>query len=323
MINPAAIVEIWRGDAIESRHEVDVVLASTDGVIDAWGEATRPVIARSAIKSIQALPLLTTGAAERFDVSNDELALACASHSGEPEHTAAVEAWLHRLGLSADDLECGADEPIGLAAQQAFHRAGSVKTALLNCCSGKHTGFLTIARHLDVDTAGYIAADHPVQELVAEAIGVMTGAAVTPVGVDGCGIPVHGIPADRLAAAMARLASPTGLDPAIVAAANTLTGLLPSRAFWVSGTDRFEHKLEQVALEPVVAKTGAEGVFMGAFPDRGVGFALKARDGTRRAAEAALDALLSHLHITTAPVTTGELVNKAGKVSGRTVARLA
>lgn len=312
-----------RGDVVESSHEVDICVADRTGaLLHCWGDPDRPVIARSAIKSLQALPLITTGAAARFGVTDDELALACASHSAEPEHVRQVTAWLDRLGLDSSHLECGPDVPLGAAAVRTFWADGQSPNQIANCCSGKHAGFLTVAMHLGEPTAGYIQPDHVVQQQVAEAVRVMTSVDSDPCGVDGCGIPVHALPLQSLAMGMARLVDPVDVPEPWRSAAQRMASALTERAFLVSGLDRFEVKLQDAANEPVISKTGAEGVFMGALPDRGLGFALKARDGARAASEAALSALMVALEVVESPVVEPLVHNKAGTVSGSVLAEL-
>lgn len=310
-------IEITRGGAVESVHTVHAVIADRDGTVQAWGDRRRPTIARSAIKSIQALPLTATGAAEAYDLGSRELALACASHSAEPEHVARVLAWLARLGLSEDDLECGPDRPLGRAARRHFYETGAAKRRVLNCCSGKHTGFLTLAMHLGYPTAGYIKRASPVQDRVTGAIEAMTGLDLSnvPSGIDGCGIPVFALPIERLAFAMARLVDPVHL-PDDLAAATVPIVEAAQLAFWVAGTGRTEMHVTRAATEPVVIKTGAEGMFMAALPARGLGIALKAADGASRASQAAIKALLRHLDVLPALGGPVEILNKAGDVSG-------
>ncbi|MGH1489695.1 MAG: asparaginase [Acidimicrobiales bacterium] len=290
-------VELTRGAIVESAHRVDVAVVGTDGPLLTWGDVERPVIARSSLKFIQTLPLLRTGAAERFDVSQQEIALAASSHSGEKPHIEAVRAWLARLGLDASALECGSTVPLGAAAAIEHHREHGEPAAIINCCSGKHAGFLTVARHLDIDHVGYIEPDHPVQQLVTEAVAELTGEQLdeqTP-GRDGCGIPTYGIPLNGLATAMARLVNPGRLEPATAAAAERLIDAAIGREFWVSGTGRHEVTLAELSTEPILVKTGAEGVFMAALPERGIGIALKVVDGAVRASEAAISATLARL----------------------------
>ena len=311
-------IEVRRGDVVESVHRVHAVIADRNGSLSSWGDRQRPTIPRSAIKSIQALPIVTTGAADALAVTQNELALACASHSGEPEHVKAVLGWLDRLGLSEADLECGPDVPMGTDAKKEFYASGREPSPIYNCCSGKHAGFLTVARHLGHGTVGYVERSAQVQQLVTEAIGSLTGLDLSeaPWGHDGCGIPVFALPLERLAFAMARLVDPVDLHDDLAAAAERLVEAA-QRAFWVSGTDRTEVAVTDAALEPVVLKTGAEGVFMVGLPERGVGLALKVADGASRAARAAVRAVLGHLDVLDADASgTPPLRNKAGREVG-------
>ncbi len=319
-------VELTRGDVVESRHEIDVVIADRSGPAVVWGDPDRSVIPRSAIKFVQALPLLTTGAAKRFDVSDIELALACSSHSGERAHVEAVLAWLDRIGCGESDLECGPSVPIGEQAAADHHRSGAAASAILNCCSGKHAGFLTVARHLGLDTEGYIRPDHPVQRMVTGSIEELTGYRLDSQrpGIDGCGIPTFAIPLSGLATAMSRLVTGDGLDNVSAAAAERIVNAYQGRQFWVSGTGRHEVILGDAIDEPFVAKIGAEGVFMVGLPNRGLGIALKAADGASRACEAAVSATLAWLGVLgsnggdgPSPAQALELKNKAGTVIGQ------
>ncbi|MGF1596396.1 MAG: asparaginase [Acidimicrobiales bacterium] len=312
-------VTATRAGVVESVHRVHAVVADRYGRLQVWGDRRRPTIARSAIKSIQALPIVVSGAAAAFDLADHELALACASHSGESEHVVAVTAWLRRLGLSEEDLECGPDRPLGTSARRAFIAAGGELRPILNGCSGKHAGFLTVARHLGAPMAGYIDASSAVQRHVTATVGHLTGVdlATVPTGVDGCGIPVHVLPLERLAFAMARLVDPVDLDDDVAAATPRIVAAA-QLAFWVAGPGRTESWVADHAVEPVVVKTGAEGVFMAALPERGLGLALKVDDGTPRASRAAVKRLLAELGALDdgrggQPVA---IVNKAGREVG-------
>ncbi|MEM8925601.1 MAG: asparaginase [Actinomycetota bacterium] len=310
------VVDVVRGEVVESSHVVHAVVADRHGTLQTWGDGRRPTIARSAIKSVQALPLVTTGAADAFEVSETELALACSSHSAEPAHVDAVAAWLDRIGLSEDDLECGPDSPIGPELHPDYVASGLVKEPRYNGCSGKHAGFLTVLRHVGADTAGYIHRCSPIQQMVTAATETLTGVelgAQQP-GIDGCGIPVFAVPLENLAFAMARLVDPVDLPDDVAAAAPRVVAAA-RRSFWVAGTGRTEHGIEQVATEPVVVKAGAEGVFMGALPERGLGVAVKSADGTARASHTAVRTLLAELGAIPA-FEPEEVVNKAGARTG-------
>ncbi|MEM7339309.1 MAG: asparaginase [Actinomycetota bacterium] len=312
-------IEATRGGGIESAHRIHAIVADRHGRLDTWGDRERPTIPRSAIKTIQAIPILTSGAGDACGVSEEELALACASHSGETEHVEAVMSWLDRIGLAEADLECGPDLPLGKAARRAAFTHGTEASPIFNCCSGKHAGFLAVARYLGHPTAGYIDRESPTQHLVTEALATFTDLDLDSMvsGIDGCGIPVFALPLERLAFAMARLVDPVDL-PEPEATATVPVVSAAQRAFWVSGTGRTETKLAARATEPVVAKAGAEGVFMAALPDRGLGMVVKAEDGTARASHLAITGLLSRLG---AIAIDGEmaaqvLTNKAGTEIG-------
>ncbi len=320
------LVELSRGPWVESVHRVDAVVAGPNGRSTAWGDHDRPVIARSALKFVQALPLLRTGAADRYEVSDRELVLACSSHSGEPPHVEAVRSWLHRLGLDEGALDCGEDVPLGAEAAIEHHRHGRGPSPLLNCCSGKHAGFLTVARHLGVDPAGYIEPDHPVQLLVTEAVEQLTGQSLRghEPGRDGCGIPAFAVPLVALADAMRKLVTPgqlSAIDEATRPAGARLIDAVVGQEFWISGTGRHEVTLGRQVTEPLLVKTGAEGVFMAALPARGIGMALKVADGAGRAAEVAISALLAELGVLGPEAVERAIHNKAGTEVGRMTVR--
>ena len=295
------IVEVRRGNAIESTHQVHAVVATVDGPTRVWGDGDRLTMPRSSIKSIQVLPMLALGAADAYDVTEDEIALASSSHNAESAHTAAVEAWLTRIGLSPDSLECGPSDPIHTESARDLYRGGTEPGRIHNCCSGKHAGFLTLAQHLaDQDgyaLPGYLSPTHAVQQRVREAQEMLTGVDLrsqTPV-IDGCGIPVFEFPLGSLALAMARLVTPESLPEPLRDPAARVVAALPSRSFLVSGTGRADYVLTEAATEPLIIKGGAEGVSMGVLVERGVGFALKCEDGNGRGVEEAVAGVLHHL----------------------------
>lgn len=311
-------ISVTRDPVVESVHHVDAVVADQAGTRLTWGDADRPTLARSGLKPIQALPLIRTGAADRFMVSDDELALACASHNAEPGHVSAVEGWLARIGLAPSDLECGPALPRITNDLTAHLRAGRGQEPICNNCSGKHAGFLSVAQHLGIDHRGYLEPAHPVQRLVSEAISEFCRVDLsgqTP-GRDGCGIPTWSIPLSDLAGAMARLVDPVDLDGSWAEPARRLAAVLPSRAWLMSGTDRHEVVVAGRATEPVIIKAGAEGVFMAALPERGLGLAVKAADGAARAAEVAISSVLAHLGALPGDAVAKPVTNVAGLVVG-------
>lgn len=289
-------VEVWRGPRVESRHRVDAVVVDAAGAVRlAIGEIDRPIYPRSAIKPFQALALLETGAADAFAVDDAELALACASHSGETFHVERVDGWLARLGLRDADLACGPHPPIADGAAAALLAAGRTSRRAHNNCSGKHAGMLTVCRHMGWPTRGYERMEHPLQRRIAEDLAALIGIErLEDPGVDGCSLPAHVMPLRGLALAAARLADPSALSDGRAAALRRISEAMRAHPDLVAGTGRACTVLMR-ALPEVILKTGAEGVFMAALPSRGLGLALKAEDGAGRAAEMALTALLDRL----------------------------
>ncbi len=305
----------------ESEHVVDCAIWSPNGLEMAFGDVSRPVIPRSSIKPIQVMPVVTSGAASAFDFSDEDIALATASHSAEVAHLQRVEAILKRIGLDPSSLGCGATRPVSEVETDRVLRSGEPFQRIHNCCSGKHAGFLAIAQHLGIDPVGYLHPDHDVQRLVTTAIETFTGVDLSDQapGVDGCGIPTHAIPLERLAASMFTLVRPTEeseLDEAHVHAADRVARALEAHPFWMSGTDRCEVILAERSNEPLISKVGAEGVYMAALPDRGFGIALKARDGARRAADTAMEAVLTELGVLSPGAPVHTVTNSAGTVVG-------
>jgi L-asparaginase II len=321
------LVEVLRGEMVESRHcGAYAVVDAAGGVVLAQGDIEHPVYPRSAIKPLQALPLIETGAADRFGLGVKEIALACASHNGTAPVVAGVEAWLARIGLGPGDLECGVDPPIDQAAAQALIRAGQPFSALHNNCSGKHAGFLTTARHLGEPTRGYIAWDHPVQQRILGVLEQMSGLdlSAAPRGIDGCGIPVIGMPLGNLALAMARLGDPVDLPEHRAVATRRVREAMAAEPYFVAGSGRFCSTLMAVTGAAVTVKTGAEGVFAAALPTLGLGIALKVDDGASRASEVALAGLLRHLGLLSpaqqealGPLLSPSVLNRAGRETGR------
>src|SRR5688572_19132567 len=272
MSNPV-LVEVMRGDRVESRHRGAIVVADTDGAsVFAVGNVDAPVFPRSAVKAMQALPLIETGAADAFGFGTRELALSQASHGGEPQHVAGVSAMLQAIGLGEADLECGAHMPSHAASARALIGEGREPGQLHNNCSGKHANFLAVARQLGVDHQGYIAARHPVQELVRAALESLTGATHDPAhcGIDGCSIPTYAVPLKALARGFARFASGEGLGSERGAAARRVYDAAVGAPYFIAGRGRFCTEAMQLLGGAALLKTGAEGVFCAAMP--GLGF---------------------------------------------------
>jgi L-asparaginase II len=303
MPHPPLIIDVTRGTLVESRHRCIAAVAGPDGgVVRSWGDIEQPIYGRSAIKPLLALALVETGAADAFGLGDAEIALACASHSGEPRHVETVRAWLRRIGLSAADLECGAHMPYDEPSMRALVAAGQAPDATHNNCSGKHTGFLTTAVHLGEPTRGYIRYEHPVQQrllgVLEQTCGLDLSAA--PRGVDGCGIPTIGIPLGNTAMAMARLADPVELPPERAMAAKRVVAAMMAEPYMVGGRGEFASVLMEGAAGKLALKPGAEGVYAGILPGLGLGICVKAEDGTSRAAQVAVGQILEELGVFTA-----------------------
>ena len=302
---PPLEVAVRRGGVIESRHHVHAAIATADGgVVATHGRADRPTFARSAVKAIQALALVETGAADHFGFGPEALALACSSHSGTPLHAATAAAMLAALGLDETALACGAHWPLHDASARDLARSAAAPSSLHNNCSGKHAGFLAVARHLGFSVAGYETPEHPVQERVAAALADLTGVALTAANraIDGCSVPTFAIPLDRLAIAFARLGTGTGLSADRAAAAARLRAAVAAHPFLVGGPGRFDTRVIEACGPSVFLKTGAEGVLCAALPEASLGIALKAEDGAHRASEVAMASLL-RAHLSGLPTT--------------------
>lgn len=296
------LVEVTRGPIVESRHRGSAAIVDITGkVAKSWGDHTAAVYPRSAIKPLQAIPLVECGAAEAFGLGDAEIALACASHGGESRHTEAVTAWLAKIGLAGEDLECGAHWPTHERTTHAMAKAGEAPAAIHNNCSGKHTGFLTTAVHKGEKTTGYIRFDHPVQQRIVGVLEAMCGVDLgnAPRGIDGCSIPTIAIPLENLAYGMARFGAPDGLPESRAAACRRIASAVAAEPFMAAGAGRYCTEVMRVTGRSVLLKTGAEGVFCAAIPDDGLGISLKCDDGATRAGEIMMSAVLRHIGVLT------------------------
>lgn len=314
-MNPV-LVEVLRGSAVESRHAGALAIVDASGhVHTALGDVDRPIFPRSAVKLLQALPLVASGAADAFGLTDAELSIACASHSGEPAHVATAAGVLAKLGLDANALECGTQWPGREPVLRAMAARGEVATPLHNNCSGKHSGFVCVAclmaRNAGAEPAefarGYVAAEHPVMREVTAALSATTGldAERAPRGIDGCSIPTFALPLRALALAFARCGTGQGLSDTNARAARRLRQAVAAAPFMVGGTDRFDTRVMEAFGDQLFCKIGAEGVYCAALPELGLGVALKIDDGAARAAEAAMAAVAQALLKTEEPVLRG------------------
>ena len=290
MANPV-VAEIRRGSLIESRHRGSIAVVDADGaVVLALGSVDTLVYPRSAVKAMQALVLLESGAADRFALGDEALALACASHGGEPGHVAVVERTLAAAGLDASALACGVHWPSHAPSAQALARSGASATALHNNCSGKHAGFLCAACALGVDPRGYTDPGHAVQRAVKAVFEDLAGITIPDEhrAVDGCSVPTWAMPLSALARGFARFGSGQGMGPERTIAAKRLRVACAAKPWHIAGTGRFCTAVMERFGDRVFVKTGAEGVFCGAIPGAGLGVAIKVDDGAARASEVAM-----------------------------------
>lgn len=291
------MVELWRGGMRESVHSGHAVICdASGGIVEAWGDPAAVIFPRSSCKMLQALPLLESGAAEAHGLTDRQVALACASHEGAAIHTEAVTRWLADLGLSDGDLRCGAHEPYDKAERNRLIKADEAPCQCHNNCSGKHSGFLTLNRHIGGGSE-YVEIDHPVQKAVKAAFEEVTGEASPGYGIDGCSAPNFATSVHGLARAMARFAAATGEGDARDRAMHRLTRAMGAHPEMVAGEGRACTELMRAMGGRVAIKTGAEAVFVAIVPERKLGIALKITDGGTRGAEGAIASLLIRLGV--------------------------
>jgi len=303
-LNPV-LVTAQRGGINESAHRGALAIVDADGhVHSARGDIDHPVFARSAVKVLQALPLVESGAADTLALSDEELAIACASHNGEPAHTRTSAAMLVKAGVDVDALECGAHWPYLDTAQRAMALHRLAPSALHNNCSGKHAGFICLGcvmaggHDLRGFLAGYVKPEHPVMREVTAALQAATSfdLANTAMGIDGCSIPTYAIPLRQLALAFARVGTGQGLRPGHASAAARLRAAVARAPFMVAGSGRFDTRVMERLGERVFCKVGAEGVYCAALPELGLGVAIKIDDGNNsRACEVVMAAVIEAL----------------------------
>lgn len=290
-----AVVEVRRGDLIESLHNVHIAVVDGDGRLRAYaGDPGFVAFARSAIKPMQAVPVVEDDAADRFSFTEAELALCCASHSGEARHVMGVQNMLRKVGAAEEALACGPHVPMGRQAAKLMAEQQQEPTRVHNNCSGKHTGMLALAQVHGWPLAGYHQLDHPVQQRMLQEMTRWAEVATEDIGtaVDGCGVVTFALPIDRLARSFARFAAAARRGDRAPA---RIVQAMVRNPEYVAGTDRLCTELMRVARGRIFAKVGAEGVYCAGIPGAELGIAIKVEDGAARAAEPALIATLKAL----------------------------
>jgi L-asparaginase II len=291
------MVEIWRGDILECIHNGHAAVCDGSGqIVHAWGNPDAAILPRSSCKMIQALPLVESGAADAANLTSEQLALSCSSHTGALIHTDRVSAWLDALGFSDDDLRCGAHPPSQTKEKLALIRANKTPCQIHNNCSGKHTGFLTLAKHLKSGPE-YLEISHPVQQASRAALEETTGLDSPSFAIDGCSAPNFETTVSGLARAMAFFATAKDGAGLRQTAAHRLFSAMTTHPDLVAGEGKACTELMRATNGRVALKTGAEGVYVAIIPELGMGVALKISDGATRASECAVAAILVKLGV--------------------------
>lgn len=301
MIPPVPLAEVWRGDFLESMHLGHAVIARASGEVTlAYGNPDEVILPRSSAKMIQALPLVESGAADAAHLTSEHLALSSASHNGAAIHTDRVAAWLASIGCGDDDFRCGTQMPDDKDASKSLICSGHSPCQMHNNCSGKHSGFLTLTRHLGAGP-DYVDPAHPVQKAVLEAFEDVTGQTSPGFGIDGCSAPNFATGLRGFAHAMAKYAAAAKAGPdsggARGRAMARLVHAMMRHPELVAGEGRACTLLMRAMDGKVAVKTGAEGVFIAIIPQLEIGIALKVADGATRAAESAIAAMLVQLGV--------------------------
>ncbi len=302
---PALLVEVTRGERVESSHYGCVVVADPQGrVVAAVGDPETWVCLRSMAKPMQVVPLLTTGAAAALDFGPEELAVFSGSLNGQDFQVAIIQRVLARLGLTAAHLQCGIHAPSHRPTAQALAKAGESPGPLHNNCAGKHTAMLALCVHQGWPTAEYLDRQHPVQQLILETVAQITECPreLITVAIDGCGAPVFYVPLRQIAQAYAKFAA-AALDrlapgPLTEAMATVARACLAHPRL-IAGDGRICTDIMQALPGKVIAKTGAEGGYALALVDRGLGVAMKVADGHHRGLNPTAIEVLEQLQVLT------------------------
>ena len=298
---PPVLVRVTRGGLTESRHRGSIAVVDLSGnMVKSVGNPDEVIFLRSGAKPIQALPVLETGAADRFGLTPAEIAVMCGSLNGQDYQVAAVSSILDKIGLDVSAMDCGIHRPSHRPTAQAMSRAGEAPTELHNNCAGKHAAMLVLCVHHDWPVQGYIEMAHPVQKLILDRVAEATEVAAQDIGIglDGCGVPVFALPLKNLAYAYARLAGAMpekGKEPARDDFAGRLMAAMLDHPEMIAGDGRICTEVMRAGHGAFLAKTGAEGTYCLALPGPGLGVALSIEDGHARALNPAVVEILSQL----------------------------
>jgi len=294
----ALLVEVTRDPIVESRHRGHIAAVHNRGrLLASLGSPEEITYLRSSAKPLQALPLVASGAADRFGFTEEEVALACASHNGEPIHTRLAQSMLNKIGLPPSALKCGVHEPYSEGETLKLRARGEAPNVLHNNCSGKHAGMLALALHLGAPTETYDQPDHPVQREIIKAVSRFSETPVEKMalGIDGCGIPCFGLSLRAMALMYARLvAPPASFDDATRTTCRRIVSAMVNHPELIGGSvNRLDTELLRTGSGRLISKVGAEGVYTAGIlpcPDwpNGLGLAVKIEDGENHRARPAV-----------------------------------
>ncbi|MEM9332272.1 MAG: asparaginase [Pseudomonadota bacterium] len=325
--NPVATVKVSRGGLVENIHQVDIVVSDAEGgIVEAWGDVDRPVFPRSSIKALQALPLVESGAADKYGFGSQHLALACSSHHAEFFHVASVRQMFKKAGISEQCLECGPQMPRDSSERKKIQEGEEELSSIHNGCSGKHAGFLAFAEHAGLDKSSYTKITSQVQKEIANVLQEVVATPHTEKnhGIDGCAIPTYQIPLSKLALAYAKFGVGEADGRLRSSAMIKLRDACCKHPEMVAGTLGACTRIMQAMDKRVFVKYGAEGVYTAALPELGFGIALKVRDGNAKAAETTIASLATRLleldqreHEGLTPIRESVLKNWSGTITGK------
>lgn len=276
-------VKRTRGSIIESRHNAHIaVIDENHNLKYSYGEPDFYTYFRSCAKPIQALQVILSGAAERFNFDNQKIAIMCASHYGEPEHINTVLSIMKKAGLQLTDFRCGEATSINRKISLDLVRNGISDSELISDCSGKHSGMLSICKHLDYTTHDYLNKNHPVQKENLELISKFCNAPQDKIaiGIDGCSVPVFALTLKQMATGYLNLVNPVKFDHEIQQACERIFNAMNEHPFMISGTDGFCTALLKATKGRLIGKIGAEGVYCIGLKKEKLAIALKIEDGS-------------------------------------------
>jgi L-asparaginase II len=281
------LVELTRGNLVESVHFGDLAVVDASGrlLYSVGSPEEKVAFIRSSSKPIQAIPVVQSGAVDHFGLTEQEMAVFCASHSAEQVHIDAVLSILQKIGLPQGALQCGRHMPFDKTMSQQLILSGEEPSEVHCNCSGKHSGMLTLAQHMGWDISDYLAVEHPVQQAMRAAMAQFAGLEPDQIeiGVDGCGAPVFGLSVYHMARSWAQLVDPSRLPEDTQSAAQRITAAMTAYPQMVAGSGRLCTNLMTHLNGRVVAKSGAEGVYCIGLLNKGIGLAVKIQDGNGRA----------------------------------------